>query len=454
MRVKPIQSLAYLVSYIDEVIFQSSVRGTEGWSTICRAHPSDIADLLEELSGKQRLLVFERLSDEISHKTFQRCTETVQQELLEALSSEQAASVLKSLHSDDLVDLFEILPDERVKHYLKLLQKRQRAQIINLMSFAPKSAAGIVNSDVFTLTNDMTVKRCIQLLQRVSEQKEVRYRTYVIDHDNVLLGNITLDKLVLNKPDTAIADFIEENELVIDAHIDQEEAVKEMTHYGVLSAPVVDTKNRFLGVINSDEVVEVIEEEASEDVYRMSGVGHVERSYFETPILMMFYERSKWLIGLLLLQSVSSVIMKRYDDMLSQHVIISLFLTMLIGTGGNAGNQSATLVIRGLATGEIPNNKQWALFWREFSLGTLIAALLSAVSFLRVWTMHSDWGAALAISTSLFCIVLASMALGTLIPLTLNRLKIDPAHSAAPFLATLMDVIGIVIYCTICSYML
>lgn len=454
MSTRPIPSLTYLESYIDEVIAQSSVRGTEGWIAICRSHPSDIADLIEAIEESAQHLLFDKLSPDLGIRTFSRLAGSVQVELLEKMSVEYAAQILKNMHSDNVVDLFEHLPDDRVKHYLKLLQKRQRAQIINLMSFAPKSAAGIVNSDVFTLVNDMTVKSCIQLLQRVSGQKEVRYRTYVTDRENILIGHITLDKLVLNKPDTSISELMERNELVIDAQVDQEEAVHQMTHYGVLSAPVVDQHNRFLGVINSDDVVMVIEEEASEDVYRMSGVGHVERSYFETPFSMMFYERCKWLIGLLLLQSVSSVIMKRYDAMLSEHVIISLFLTMLIGTGGNAGNQSATLVIRGLATGEIGKNRQWAVFFREFFLSILIAVLLSSVSFLRVWVMHGTLTAALAISASLFCIILASMALGTLIPLTLDRLKIDPAHSAAPFLATLMDVIGIVIYCTICSYML
>ena len=224
----------------------------------------------------------------------------------------------------------EELDDAQVEHFLKLLQKKQRSRIVNLLGFDPKSAGGIMNSDVFTLHSDLTVKNSISILQRISPQLEVRYRVYVTDKDNLLVGHITLDQLVINKPEMLVSSFMGTNELIINAYEDQEEVVKKMNHYGVLSVPVVDSYGHFLGIISGDDVVSVMEEEASEDVYRMSGVGHVERSYFETPTSMMFFERSKWLVGLLLLQSVSSVIMRHYETMLAQNVILTLFLTNLI----------------------------------------------------------------------------------------------------------------------------
>jgi len=447
-------SLVALEPIIEQVIDQSSVRGVQGWAQICAAHPSDIADLIEHIGRHQQLSLFTKLPAELGSKTFNRLSRMLQADILLQLTNDQATHVLKSMHADMLVDLFEELEDEQVEHFLKLLQKKQRSRIISLLSFDPKSAGGIMNSDVFTLRSDLTVRNCINILQRLSPQQEVRYRVYVTDKDNILVGHITLDKLVLNKPETPISTLMNRNELVINAYEDQEEAVKKMTHYGVLSSPVVDGYNHFLGIITGDDVVTVMEEEASEDVYRMSGVGRVERSYFETPTTMMFFERSKWLIGLLLLQSVSSVIMRQYERTLEENVILTLFLTMLIGTGGNAGNQSATLVIRGLSTGEIGRNRRVALVLRESLLGLMIASLLSIVSFCRVWIMHGDLSAAFAIGVSLFSIVCVSMLLGTLIPLTLYHFKIDPAHSAAPFLATLMDVIGILIYCSVCSYLL
>jgi len=449
-----ISSLVALESIVDQIIEQNSEAGVRGWAKVCSAHPSDIADLLEHISRHNQFLLFTKLPADIASRTFNRLERMTQADILLQLNNDQAAHVLKNMHADILADLFEELEDEQVEHFLKLLQKKQRSRIVSLLSFDPKSAGGIMNSDVLTLRSDLTVKNCISILQRLSPQQEVRYRVYVTDKDNVLVGHITIDQLVLNKPETLISSLLSKNELIINAYEDQEEAVKKMTHYGVLSSPVVDAYNHFLGVISGDDVVTVMEEEASEDVYRMSGVGHVEGSYFETPTSMMFFERSKWLVGLLLLQSVSSVIMNYYNAMLADHVILTLFLTMLMGTGGNAGNQSATLVIRGIATGEIGRKRRLFVFLRESLLSVCIASLLSTISFARVWIMHGNLLAAFAISASLFCIVCVSMLLGTLIPLTLHHFKIDPAHSAAPFLATLMDVIGILIYCSICGYIL
>ena len=449
-----LSSLTHLESYISEVLAQRTARGKRGWQEILHAHPADIADLAENISLRSAHRLFKKLPLEIFTRTFEQLTHLGQVAVIEKVSGETAEHLLRSLSSDDAVDLFEHMDDERAKHYLKLMQKKQRMRIASLLSFEHDSAGGIMNNDVLTLHNDWTVKKCVSLMQRLKPHIELRLRIYVTDNDNVLLGHITLDQLILSKPDTQLSKILKKNDLSLNAHTDQETAINKMRHYDLQTAPVVDEHNHFLGVIMPDDVMEVLEEEASEDVYKMSGVGHVEHSYFETPMMVMLYERSKWLIGLLLFQSVSSIIMKRFDTMLAEHVIISLFLTMLIGTGGNAGNQSATLVIRGLATGEISRSKRIKLFFREFGLGFFIAATLSCISFLRVYYMHGHLLAAFAISFSLFCIVLSSVMLGTLIPLLLDRFGIDPAHSAAPFLSTLMDIIGILIYCSICSYML
>jgi len=454
MHHQTISSLSHLEPYIKEILAHRTARGKKGWETILHAHPSDIADLAENIATSYRKKLFKKLPIEIFTRVFDQLSHLLQVASIEDVSQDTAEHLLRALSSDDVVDLLEHMDDERAKHYLKLMQKKQRTRIANLLTFEHDSAGGIMNSDLLTLHSDWTVKKCISLLQRLKPQTEVRYCLYVTDSKNILLGHITLDQLVLSKPDTLLHKILKKNDVLIKANEDQETAIQKMMHYDVQSAPVVDEHQHFLGVIMPDDVVEVLEEEASEDVYKMSGVGHVEHTYFETPMMVMLYERSKWLIGLLLFQSVSSIIMKRFDAMLTEHVIISLFLTMLIGTGGNAGNQSATLVIRGLATGEIGRSKRVKLFLREFGLGLMIATTLSFISFLRVYYMHGAIIAAAAISLSLFCIVLASMILGTLIPLALDRLGIDPAHSAAPFLATLMDIIGILIYCSICSYML
>ncbi len=208
-------------------------------------------------------------------------------------------------------------------------------------------------------------------------------------------------------------------------------------------------------MITAQDVVEIIREEGSEDAYKMSGLASsVSHSYFSTPAWRLIWHRSIWLISLMLFQSISSLIMGTYHSMIANHAIISFFLTMLIGTGGNAGNQSATLVIRGLINNEISRDNAMKVLWREFSIGLVIASLLVIFGFFRVYYFYHDVASAIAINLSLFLIVLMSMLLGAMIPIILERFNIDPAHSAAPFLLTLMDILGVLIYCFVCSKIL
>jgi len=291
-------------------------------------------------------------------------------------------------------------------------------------------------------------------LQRLTPQKKLLQRIYVTDQQNILAGYITLDMLVLNKPETLLAQVMNKNELHVYVDEDQEDVANQMQHYELLSVPVVDKENHFLGVITADDVYEIIKEEESEDVYKMSGLSPIEHSYFSTPFWKLIWQRSPWLIGLLLLQSFSSLILAQYSPLLDKYTIIAIFLTMLIGTGGNAGNQSATLVIRGLTTREITRQNGYRILMREFGISLMLALLLVAVGFMRVYYATYDILSSAAISFSLFLIVVTSIILGAFIPILLERFNIDPAHSAAPFLTTLMDILGVLIYCFVCSRIL
>jgi len=439
---------------IDAVIAQEDKQGTELFRLLILQHPADIADFLQRFRIKKQLLIFTKLPEKIVSKVFEKLPENLQVSYLAKLDIDKVTTLLKNIHSDKLADLFDHLTDSDLKKYLKLLQKKQRHLIIAQLNFEPDSAGRIVNSDVLTLEHGFTVKRSIQLLQRLTPKTDILRRIYITDHSNKLLGYIRLDELVLNKPDTPLKQIMHKNIVTINAHQDQEKVAKTMHHYSLFSAPVVDQSNNFLGVITADEIFDILEEEASEDVYKMSGLTPVEYSYFQTPASTLIRQRFSWLASLLLLQSASSFIVESYQEVIKQNVIISFFITMLIGTGGNAGNQSATLVIRGLATGEIKLKDGLKTLLRELGISVVLASLLVVVSFARIYFIHRDFISAIAISLSLFFIVITSMGLGTLLPLILERLGIDPAHSAAPFLATIMDILGMLIYCIICSRML
>jgi magnesium transporter len=452
LRIKKI--LFQIENNIESIIKEDTALGRDFWKILLEQHHADIAMLISKLDAPHRVALFKKLPRDLSIKVFEKVAEPVQAELLVTLDIEHAGSILKNMPVDELTDLFDHLSDENLEKYLKLLQSKQRNKIISLLTFNPRSAGGRMNSDVLTLQKDFTVRKSVELLQRIGQQKVLTQRLYVTTSDNVLVGYITLDKLVLNKPETSLSSILNKNEFVVYVGEDQEDVANQMHHYGVMVAPVVDKQQQFLGVITADDVFDIIKQEGSDDVYKMFGLIPVQHSYFATPVWQMVWQRGIWLVGLLLFQSFSSAVLASYDSLLSKYSIISIFLTMLIGTGGNAGNQSATLVIRGLTTKEMSRNNAFKVLFREFGVALIMACVLICVGFVRVYFSHHDLLSAIAISFSLFLIVIVSIISGSLIPLILDRFNIDPAHSAAPFLATLMDILGVIIYCFVCSKIL
>ncbi|MBU1008001.1 magnesium transporter [Candidatus Dependentiae bacterium] len=443
--------LAQIENNILSVIREDTLQGQELWKKLLRQHHADIAEIIEKIDTPKQKLLFKKLPRALAVKVFQELTESIQASLIKTLDLDEAAIIFQKMPSDELTDLFECVSDEDLQQYLKLIQRKQRNKIISLLHLDPDSAGRIMNSDVITLQRDFTIKKSVSLLQRVEIPKETMRRIYVTNRDNILVGYINLEDLVINKSETPLTHVIHKNELAINVHVDQEEVARQMHHYGLLSAPVVDEQNNFLGVITADDIVDIVEEEASEDVYKMSGLAPVEHSYFQTTFSSLFFQRGIWLASLLIFQSLSGFILGKYQALIQNHVIMSFFLTMLIGTGGNAGNQSATLVIRGLATGEISRKNAVRVLVREFGMSIALASVLFLVTFARIYFLYHNLTATIAIGISLVLIINMSMILGAFIPFLLERLNLDPAHSAAPFLATLMDILGILIYCAVCS---
>ncbi|MFA5075333.1 MAG: magnesium transporter [Candidatus Babeliales bacterium] len=440
---------------LETVVNKDTVLGQDLWNLLLKQHPADIAEFLSEIDIELSVKLFKNLPENLSVKVFEYLSQKNKADLLVKLKTEQASDLLKHISIDELTDLFDYLSDSDLKKYLMLLQRKQRTQIISKLSFNSESAGRIMNSEVFTLQKNLTVKKSVNLLQRIGEKKELLFKIYITDEENKLVGYIDLDDLVLNKPDVLLEHIMHKNDIVVDAQEDQEDVVKLMHHYDLVSVPVVDGQNHFLGAISTEDIFDVIEQEASEDVYKMSGISPVEHGYFETSIWKMLWQRTPWLIGLLFLQSISSIIMSGYQEIIGKYFIFSMFLTMLIGTGGNAGNQSSAIVIRGLATGEITRKDGLRIFLREFGVALLMASVLVGVAFFRVYASpKASLLDAFTVCLALFLIIIASMLLGTLIPLLLERFDLDPAHSAAPFLATLMDIFGVLIFCFVVSRIL
>jgi magnesium transporter len=445
--------LAEIKDNLNAVISRESALGESLWKTFLDLHPADIADFLSELPREQAPLLFANLPNTLKMDVFEELSDLMKGLVLEGMTDQEKVDAFRSLPADELADLFDHFSDENLKKYLALLQKDVREQVLSLMQFEPDSAGGIMTTDVITLMKDFTVKQAITLLQRVQPNREIHQHIYVVDKEHNLLGHIRLESLVLHKPEERIESFMKSNELVVRADEDQEVVAQEMVHYGLTTAPVVSSTNKFLGVISTEELVDVLVEEATEDVQRMASLPPMKYPYFDIPFFKVLYLRSYVLIALLIAESFSGTLLRHYDYIV-KFGILGSFLPMLISAGGNSGSQTSAVVIQGLASGEITVSNMFRLLWREFYVSFLCASILGVISFLRAYFVGGSLMECIAISTSLGIIVLVSSMLGTIIPFILRRFNIDPAFSAGPFLATLMDILGIVIYCRVSDFLL
>ncbi|MFH1461467.1 MAG: magnesium transporter [bacterium] len=440
---------------INEVIKENTLLGKDLFLILIKQHAADIALFFNRRVSDEKVLpLFKKLPSQKQVDVFEELSESRRIAILKKLNLEEVSYILRNISGDNFAELLDFISDKDLKKYLKLLQKKQRSDIISRLSFKSDSAGRIMDTDVLSLQIDLTIKKTISILQRLGEKKEILKVIYVTDSDDKLVGHITLGDLVVNKPDVLLKNILHKDILVLDVNEDQEEVAHAIHHYGLMSAPVVDKDGHFLGIVTAEDVIDVLEEEASEDVYKMSGLSPAEHSYFQTSIWQLIWQRSPWLVGLLLLQSLSSFILASFQGIVDKFFIIPMFLTMLIGTGGNAGNQSSAIVIRGLATGQISRKNSLRVLLREFGASISIASILMIFSFFRVYLFQHDLISAFTVSIALFLIIIMSMFLGALLPLLLEHFNFDPAHSAAPFLATLMDILGVLIYCFIVSRVL
>ena len=440
--------LNQLAENVQTVLNQDSPLGILLWQEFLKIHPADSAQFLSERQKDEAQRIFTKLPHQQQVDVFSYFSPPMMLQCLSLLSGQQRRALLNSLPLDELTDFFDELSDQELKEYIKLLHKEDREKVLSMMQFEPDTAGGIMHTDVVTLLQDFTIEKSIQILQRLQPSVELHPNIYVTNQENQLAGHINLEDLVLRPPQTRLSSILRKNELVVTVDEDQEKIAHQMIHYNLMTVPVVGANDTFLGIIPSEELGHILEEEAAEDVYRISALRPIKHSYFETSFFRLIYQRSYILIALLLVQIFSSIIIERYENLLKGFLI--LFITMIQSTGGNSSSQSSALAIRGISTGEINSTNMLRFFRREMMMAAVIGVLLGLVSFVRVYFFHSDnlWGN-ISVSVALGVIVLVSSLLGSLIPVALRRLNLDPAFSAGPVLGTLMDILGLLIYCYI-----
>jgi len=432
--------------HIQEVVEQETVYSKNLIEQLSLAHHADVAQLINSLDEPYNVQLFLLLNRSLQIDVFYELHHSLMKVVLSKLNIEDKSNLLKNSYANEITDLFDFLSDEELKGCLDVLHKQDRQQVLSLMKFAPDTAGGIMNVDVISLMQNFTVAKSISLLQRLSPERDLHRHIYVTDEENRLVGVIKLEDLVLKSPETRLGSILREVPFVATVNQDQEEIANKMAHYGMMIAPVVNNKNYLLGVITGEILVDVLHREAQEDVQKMSGF-FLSQSYLETSTINIVFRRGIFLALLLLAESLTSVIMSSFEATLS--TFLFSFIAMLVSTGGNTSSQTSAIVIQGLSSGEINDSNVRKFLKREFLIGFVLAVFLSIISFVRIYAFYPSFWGSMVVSLSLGIIVFMSVIFGSVLPILLKKFNIDPAFFAGPFLATIMDILGILVYCYI-----
>ncbi len=413
------------------------------------SHPEDIADLIANFSvSAHKLFVFRMVPYDKAVDVFECLPTEEEEDMLQTLTSQEIREILNEMSPDDRTYLFDEMPAELVKKFINLLTPQEREIALEILNYPPDSVGRLVTPDFVQLYADMNVEQALAHIRNVGIKKETIYHSYVLDSEKKLVGIVSLKKLVLALPETKISDVMSAKDVIkVSAFADREEAVNISKYYDLMTLPVVDNNNKLIGIVTSDDLVDVMEEETTEDFERVAAVLPVEKPYMEARFLDLIWKRSAWLILLVILESVSSIVMKNYQNIIQRWLALTFFLPILIATGGNAGTQSAMMIIRGLTTGDIRVKDFFRVVFRESLLGLSIGAILAVVGLLRVIIQEGgQWLLSVSVGIAMGFTVMLAAIIGAALPIIFRRLKLDPALMSGPLIATIVDVAGVIIY--------
>lgn len=417
-------------------------------------HPSDLVDLVDELTDEQKKELFELLSDEEAALIIQEMEEFDRVSLLKLLTRHRASAILKEMAIDDATDLLGELPSEEATELLALIEE-EADEIRGLLKYPEDTAGGIMTTDFISLPEDIPVEEAIIRLREVAPEAETIYYVYVVDSQTKLSGVLSLRDLIAAQDGTLLKEIMYRNVISVPADMDQEEVARVVARYDLLAVPVVDDEQRLLGIITVDDILDVIEEEATEDIYRLAGTSEVEGiNILDASASGLARRRLPWLLICLLGGLLSGSVIGVFEETLQSIVILAVFIPVIMDMGGNVGTQSSTIFVRGLATGEISSRDIWKYFFREVKVGLTMGLAngaiiaLAALFWKGIPVLGLPHGLVLGLVVGLamfFTITLAAI-IGTLVPIIFNYYGIDPAISAGPFVTTIKDVTGLLIY--------
>ena len=412
-----------------------------------RMNSVDIAKSMEELEGKYLLLVFRLLTKDTSAEVFSYLDKESQQKIIELITDDEVKEIIENLFLDDTVDIIEELPANVVGKIISNTSLEKRKLINQFLKYEENSAGAIMTIEFIDFKEGMTIKEAIDYTRKTGVNKESLDNCFIIDRERRLKGIISLKDLILSDENMLVSDVMETNIVSVKTFEDQERVAALFKTYDLLSMPVVDIENRLVGIITVDDIVDIIEQENTEDFQKMAAMEPNEQPYLKTPVLTLAKNRIVWLLVLMISATVTGSIIQGFEDVLQSVVILASFIPMLMDTGGNSGSQSSTLVIRGLALGEITTKDFFKVIFKEFRVSIVVATILSVVNFLRLYFFTSaDFMISLTVCASLFFTVVLAKVVGGVLPIVSKKLKLDPAIMASPLITTIVDAFALVVY--------
>jgi magnesium transporter len=423
----------------------------------------DLAELLAECTPEERAVLFRLLPRETAAESFEYLPFEAQEELLKGLGDEQVARVLDDMRPDDRTAFLEELPGQVTARLLNLLSPSERTVARTLLGYPEESIGRLMTPDYVAVREGWTMEQVLAHVRRWGRDSETLNVLYVVaEHGGKLLDDVRIREVLLAAPDKRIADLMDRDFVALHATDDQETAVAAFRRYDRTALPVVDSAGVLVGIVTVDDVLDVAEEEATEDIQKLGGSEALEDPYLAVGLPTLVRKRAPWLVILFLGELLTATAMAFFEHEIARAVVLALFVPLIISSGGNSGSQAATLIIRAIALGEVTLRDWWQIARREVLAGLALGALLGSIGFLRVivWDAFTDvYGQhaaaiGLTVGATLLAVVMWGTIVGSMFPLLLKRLGADPATSSAPFVATLVDVTGLVIYFTVASFLL
>ena len=421
-------------------------RYTNLYKYLKQLNNQDISLLFEELSPEDVVLLFRLLPKDEAAEVFSYMESDLQEQLINNLTDKELKLVIDELFMDDTVDLIEEMPSNVVKRILKTVNKEDRKTINELLKYPSDSAGSIMTTEFVDLKINMTVEDAFKKIKKIGLNKETVYTCYVLDIKRVIIGIVDIKDLLLADRDALIKDIMETNVVTVNTLEDKEEVTKLFDKYDLVALPVVDKENRLVGIVTIDDAIDVLQEETTEDFELMAAMTPTEDSYFKTSVFKHARNRILWLLLLMVSSMITGGILTHYEEAFAAVPLLVSFIPMIMGTGGNCGSQSSTLIIRGMAVDEIEPKDFFRAIWKEFRVALLAGTALAIVNGIRIMIQYGNLKIAIVLGLTLIGTACLAKMLGCALPMLAKKLKIDPAIMAAPIISTILDSCSILIY--------